>query len=352
MVIQIGKAIPDSFTVVDREHAFYEATYDRVLEKKAGRRHLVRNLFLGPWTLGSASARALGVIYVGERGFLSACDDERAWELEFLRRRGRAAVVVFTGNDIRSPQLMTELAATTGFDNIGAILARSGAPFDTPGYEAVRERRAAVCDRLASAIFSASVDQLSHLRSEVHPFPYLYPDANFLRSTDKFTDLSEIRIVHAPSNPLLKGTAAVREAIGRLLEVHPNVTYQELTDVDNAAVRAALADAHIVVNQLHAYMPGVFGIEALAHRCVMLCSADPALEPAISGADGAWIVATADTLFDRLNELLSAPDKLEAQAERGYDWALSNASQSGRGAILRDELSALSQAANASQLGR
>lgn len=344
MVIQLGAAIPGSRTVVNRPHAFYEAPYDVVIERGTGRRHVLRNLFLGPLLLGSVAARAQGVVYVGDRGFLHAADDEREWEFGFLKRRRRHVVVVFTGNDIRSPALMTRMAEQTGFDNIGAILARQGAPFDSPAYEAARRRRAEVCDNLASAIYSAPVDQLSYIKREVLPFPYLYPDGDFRPAGGKFEDMETIRIVHAPSNPTLKGTDIVRSAVRALGEQFPNVSYTELTGVDNAAVKRALEGAHIVLNQFHAYMPGVFGIEALAHECVMVCSADPTLEPALAGAEGAWIVADSSTLHDRLADLLSHPEALRAQARRGFEWAKANASQSGRGATLLSELEQISAA--------
>lgn len=341
MVIQLGQALPGSVTIVEKPHAFYGARYDVVIERGSGRWNSVRNFLLGPWMLGSIAARAQGVVYVGERGFLHAADDEREWEFRFLRSRGRHAVVVFTGNDIRSPELMTRFAEETGFDNIGAILKRQGAPFDTEVYETVRRRRAEICDRHASAIFTAPVDQLSYLTSRTLPFPYLYPEANFAGDQRKFDELEEIRIVHAPSNPVLKGTAVVRTTMQRITEEFSNVTYIELTDVDNETVRKILADAHIVLNQFHAYMPGVFGIEAMAHRCVMVCSADPSVEPALEGAEGAWVIASPDTLLESLSSLLRDPTALARQADRGYLWAREYASENGRGARLQSELAAL-----------
>jgi hypothetical protein len=341
MVIQLGQALPGSITVVDRPHAFYGERYDAVIERPPGGLNSLRNLLFGPWIFGATAARARGVVYVGERGFLNAARDEREWEFRFLRRRGRHCVVVFTGNDIRSPRLMAEHAAETGFDNIGAILLRQGAPYDTDAYDSARRRRAAVCDRYASAVYTAPVDQLSHLTMETLPFPYLYPDANFAHDHGKFDDVGEIRVVHAPSNPTLKGTPAVRAAMERITERFPNVRYIELTDVGNEEVRRILSQAHIVLNQFHAYMPGVFGIEALAHRCVMVCSADPVQEPAIADAHGAWVIATAETLSERLTELLEDPASLAAQADRGYEWARAHASETGRGVTLRAELSSL-----------
>lgn len=343
MVEQIGQAVPDSLTVVDEKHPFYPISADITLAAPGAHALRLRRWFLAPIVLGWALPRAHGVIYIGQKGFLEHTVDEREWELRFIRARGRHPVIVFTGSDIRSPALMTDLARTEGFENIGSIQAKSGSPFDTEHYEWTRRRRAAIADQYASAVFTARVDQLSYLTGPVHPFPYLYPDDRFVPQTEKFQDLSRIVVVHAPSKPVIKGTAAVRAAVETVRSRHPELDYRELIGVDNAQVLAALRGAHIALNQFHSYVPGVFGIEAMAAGCVMVCSADPSVEADLEDADGAWVVATSQTLAATLEELLSSSESLGAQARRGYDWARNHASESATGARLRrvlDDLAA------------
>lgn len=343
MLEQIGNVIPDSLTVVDEKHPFYEVAADVVIAPSGARFAQLRRWFLAPILLGWALPRAKGVIYVGHKGFLEHTVDERDWELQFIRSRGRHPVIVFTGSDIRSPALMTDLAHDAGFENIGSILRASGAPFDTEHYETVRRRRAAVADRRASAVFTARVDQLSYLERPTHAFPYLYPDDRFVAQTSKFDDLRRIIVVHAPSKPVIKGTAAVRAAVEAVRQRHPEVEYRELIGVDNTEVVASLREAHIALNQFHSYVPGVFGIEALANRCVMVCSADPAVETDLEDADGAWVVATEHDLAESLERLLDAPDLLGDQARRGQDWAREHASASATGARLRRVLDGLTE---------
>ncbi|MFJ4224643.1 glycosyltransferase [Microbacterium sp. NPDC089695] len=343
MLEQIGAAIPGSLTVVTEKHPFYDISADIVISRPGARFARLRRWFLAPMVLGWALPRARGVVYVGHEGFLQHTVDERDWELAFIRARRRHPVIIFTGSDIRSPALLTELAAETGFENIGSILHASGAPYDTEHYEQVRRRRAAVADRRASAIFTARVDQLSYMTSATHAFPYLYPDERFVDDTTKFDDLSRIIVIHAPSRPVIKGTAAVRAAIEQVQARHPELEYRELTGADNTEVLAALRGAHIALNQFHSYIPGVFGIEAMAAQCVMVCSADPEVETELTDASDAWVVARADDLAESLERLLSAPQDLAAQARRGRDWALEHASASGTGERLRrvlDDLSA------------
>lgn len=341
MLEQISAAIPDSFAVVDEKHPFYDVRADVVISRSSARFARLRKWFLAPIVLGWALPRARGVVYIGYKGFLEHTVDEREWELRFLRSHRRHAVLVFTGSDIRSPALMTQLAAKTGFENIGSIQAASGAPFDTEHYDETRRRRAAVADRHASAVFTARIDQLSYLERPTHAFPYLYPDDRFLPETDKFRAPERLIVVHAPSKPVIKGTAAVRAAVDAVRARHPELDYRELTGVGNADVIEALREAHIALNQFHSYVPGVFGIEAMANRCVMVCSADPAVETDLSGAAGAWIVATTESLEASLEELLRAPEHLAAQADRGYEWARAQASASATGERLRRVLDGL-----------
>lgn len=341
MLEQIGDAIPDSLTVVEEKHPFYDLTADLVIAPPGARLARLRRWFLAPLVLGWALPRARGVVYIGHKGFLEHTVDEREWELRFIRSRRRHAVIVFTGSDIRSPARMTALAEETGFQNIGSIQARSGAPFDTHAYDDARRRRARVADLHASAIFTARVDQLSYLTRPTEAFPYLYPDDRFLETTGKFEDLSKIVIVHAPSKPVIKGTEAVRAAIEEVRSKHPEVEYRELTGVDNSQVVQALTEAHIALNQFHSYVPGVFGVEAMAHRCVMVCSADPSVETELEDAHGAWVVTAEDGIAQSLEELLSSPEELSALAQRGYDWARSHASASATGDRLRTVLEGL-----------
>ena len=111
--------------------------------------------------------------------------------------------------------------------------------------------------------------------------------------------------------------------------------YRELIGVPHEEVLAQLRSSQIVANQFYAFVPGVFGIEALASRTAVLMSADPALEPAIApGAEGAWLVTTSTEVYTNLKRLLDEPETVRELAAQGYDWALATASASASGRIL------------------
>lgn len=333
MATHIAEALPNSYTAIHARNPFYSVEYDAVIQTTStalgGRLATWRRLYGGPILLAWLVNRARGFIYVGGGAFLEGHHDEREFEFAFIRRHGRRLVCYFTGNDIRSPRLSQQRAEETGRPNIGSILATIDPIFAAPEYDLARRTRAQVAERHAEAIFNARNDQLSYLEGHTHPFLYFYPDEQFVDSTVKFDAPERIVVVHAPSNPLLKGTDAVREVMARITQSHPHVEYRELIGVPHEQVLAALDDAHVALNEFYASVPGVFGVEAMARRCVLVTSARASDEPDLGeDADEAWVIADVHTLHDALLTVLAHPEEMAAQAARGHAWAMANASAS------------------------
>ncbi|MFB7884222.1 glycosyltransferase [Microbacterium sp. NPDC056057] len=345
MATNIASALPRSYTAIHARNRFYDVPYDAVIQTTStalgGRWATWRRLYGGPILLAWLANRARGFIYVGGGAFLEGHHDERDFEFTFLRRHRRRLVCYFTGNDIRSPKLMAELAARTGRPNLGTRLLEVDPLFATDAYDESRRLRADVADRHAEVIFNARNDQLSYLRSPTHPFLYFHPDEQFAPRSATFDDLSTIVIVHAPSSPVLKGTDAVRAAMARITAAHPHVEYRELIGVPHSEVLAALDEAHIALNEFYSSVPGVFGVEAMARRCVVVTSASADDEPDLGvESRGAWVVADVDSLHDAVAGLLEHPQALAAQADRGWEWARTHASASASRAAMRAALQA------------
>lgn len=345
MATHIAAALPRSYTAIHARNVFYDVPYDAVIQTTSsalgGRIATWRRLYGGPILLAWLLNRASGFVYVGGGAYLEGHHDEREFEFAFIRSRGRRLVCYFTGNDIRSPRLMARLAEETGRPNIGTALMAVDPLFSTDAYDDSRRLRANVADRYAEVIFNARADQLSYLTAETRPFQYFYPDEQFVTSTRKFTALDRIVIVHAPSNPLLKGTDAVRRVMSRITKEYPSVQYRELIGVPHAEVLDALDHAHIALNEFFAFVPGVFGVEAMARRCVLVTSARVRDEPELGQeAEGAWMVADTETLYEVLKEVLSHPETMAARAERGWAWARMHASATAGARAIRAALDA------------
>lgn len=337
VVVNFARAIPGSYSVSLESHPFYDFAYDFQIGARRG--DWLRRLFVAPLVFGRLAASARGFVYVGAAGFLLHDRDHRDWEFAFLRRAGVRIACVFTGSDIRSPALMRRLQDETGMENIVTYLDQVSPVFATPAYETQRRGVAAVADAHADVIFNAAVDQLSYLESATEPFPYFCPDEDLVLSDAKHSAPGPRIVVHAPSAPMIKGTQVVRAAVQRLRSEGYEFDYRELIGVPHADVMASLRQAHIVLNEFYAFVPGVFGIEAMASGCALLTRADENIETDLPpGSNAAWVVTTAADIYVNLRALLDEPGKIAPQAAAGLAWVKEHATVSASGAHVRSVL--------------
>ncbi|CAN5343262.1 hypothetical protein BH11ACT3_BH11ACT3_06690 [soil metagenome] len=336
ILANFARAVPDSYSVALSSHRFYDFSYD--FQIASGRGDWLRRRFAAPWEFGRLAAVAQGFVYIGAEGFLLSGDD-REWEFGFLRRHGVRVACVFTGSDIRSPALMRRYQEETGRETIVTYLDQVSAVFSSPAYDDKRRRVAAVADQHADVIFTAAVDQLSYLQRETEPFPYFFPDDDLLTDAAKHAAAGPRIVLHVPSSPIIKGTQVVRAAVRRLHEEGYAFEYRELLDVPHADVLAAVRDAHIVLNEFYAFVPGVFGVEAMASNCALLTRADQSIETDLpEGSNAAWMVTTAADILANLRELLDHPERIAPQAAAGLAWVQEHATVSASGARVRGVL--------------
>lgn len=212
--------------------------------------------------------------------------------------------------------------------------------FDDEHLEVLRMKLAASADAYADHIFNAPVDQISYLRSAVHPFMYFYPDSGFRRNDGKFAEIHRLKLVHAPSSPLIKGTPLVRAAVKKLQLEGYDFEYMELIGVTNQALLEVLAEAHVVLNEFYALVPGQFGVEAMASHCALITSADERIETTLpAGANSAWMVTEYWNIYENLKRLLDDHALIKRYADAGFAWAEEHCSYQKNAARLRVLLS-------------
>lgn len=187
--------------------------------------------------------------------------------------------------------------------------------------QATVERTRAVVDELRGGgvpVFVTTPDMLEHV-----------PGATLLPVTadvDRFAPgasrplLERDRpvVLHAPTNPRLKGTEAVEEVLTRLQE-EGLVVYQRLTGVRNAEMPDFVADADVVVDQVVLGNVGTLAAESMAAgRLVVGHVAGPVRER----TPGLPVVeADPDTLEDVLRDVVTHRDGYRGLAARGPSWA-------------------------------
>lgn len=345
MTKMIANAIPNSYTVALEKHKFYNDKYS--FEGVALKNHVLSRLLhyiTGPALLGFLASRVHGFIFVGSSGFLISQVDSREYEFKFLKGHGKKVVCYLTGADIRSPLKMRLAHEKSGEENCGNYLPFINSMYGTYEYELRMKHNATVVDKYSDTFFNAEYDQSGYLVRKPHAFMYFYPLENVDFKNEKYSQIQKtrIRILHAPSSPVPKGTQVVRTVIRMLQNEGYIFEYKELVNVPNVEVLKHLQESHIVINELYGFMPGVFAVEAMAMSCVVLTRADSNFEKQLpESSNEAWVVTPAYSLYSNLKKLLDKPELLEEQARLGFEWVRKHASRESSGPRLVDILNGL-----------
>lgn len=338
---QIASSLPNSISVLFYPHRFYNFHYTYNIGFRASK---FKTLLIGPWLLGKLTNQSNGFIYVGGQGFLFSNYDNRYWEFNFIKKRKLKLVLYFTGSDIRSIELMKEEFSRSNEENFANFVGWTNPFLLTQEHEHTVKEIAKVADKFGDLIFNAEYDQKSHLKSATEPFKYFYNmlDLDFMETKFESENLASIKIAHAPSSPLIKGTQVIRTILRMLENDGFKFEYFEITDVSNSELISKIRECHIVVNELYGFMPGVLAIEAMANSCVVLTRADSSYEKRLPvGSNDAWIVTPSYRLYDNLKACLENPNELGTQARKGYNWVKKYASAEANGPLLIEKLNGL-----------
>jgi len=76
-------------------------------------------------------------------------------------------------------------------------------------------------------------------------------------------------IIHAPSNPILKGTKEILSMINKLKNEGVQFEFKLITNTPHDKIKEILTDADILIDQILLHGPGKLGIEAMASGCVV-----------------------------------------------------------------------------------
>ncbi|WP_343636892.1 glycosyltransferase [Fluviicola sp.] len=81
----------------------------------------------------------------------------------------------------------------------------------------------------------------------------------------------EIRVVHAPSAPVAKGSSIIRQAMENISARHPQVNYVELQQVSNERYQELVATCDLYIDQVIWGFHGVAAIQAMALGKPVVC---------------------------------------------------------------------------------
>ena len=248
--------------------------------------------------------------------FLS--NDGREWEFKIAKSNGLKIICFYMGADIRSLKLIREHSESIDLDHWSNYISDESIIDRSDQRSKVYS---SASNRYAHAIFNCEKDQASYINKN-HMIPLPVSRNKYLLNTGKWGDTSTIKILHSPSSPINKGTQIVMSAIKKLQMENYKFDFKFLSGVPQSKVLKELDEAHIALNEFYAYVPGLFGVEALEANCLLLTSASKKYEPSLfNGCDYAWVPTMYYQIYDHLKYYLDNIDQAKIQADKGTIWA-------------------------------
>ena len=278
-------------------------------------------------------------IYIGSNSFVFDCHCVRGIEQALIKRSGGKVICLFLGSEIRSPSLTDELSQNIGQDLCTTYL--FSGPFGKDAKVKMQETADSLAhstEIFADLVLNSPKDQITSLKKQTFPPFYYLPDVPTVDEYSKSRYRTGIiKILHAPSSPLAKGTPIVRSVIKALYSEGFVFEYVELSGVSKETIFGQLADVDIVLNEFYSFVPGILGIEAMYFKCALLTSADQRVEEWLPpGANQAWMQTNYWNIFQNLKKLLLEPDLIRDFGSSGFQWVNANYTDEKNKQILLD----------------
>ncbi|MCW8930330.1 MAG: hypothetical protein OQL19_08850 [Gammaproteobacteria bacterium] len=299
----------DSLSINLTPHRFYSNSYDYSIKNNNYLKRYFMNNFYRPYLLAKLSNQSRVFIYFWFTGFCYS----REIDYKFLKYKNIKIVCIFIGTDIRSEKLTESHYKRLQLDHYIFYLSENNLN---------NENRVKLVADLANSYADLTICsslQKSYIKNNVDNFMYILRDNMFIKKT-KIN--KTIKILHAPSNPIRKGTPLVRSAIKKLECEGYIFEYIEIIGEPNEVVLSCLEESDIVLNSFYGVLPGLFGIEAMSKSNAVLMSAQLNCLPNINPK--AWIPTQYWEIYDNLKYLLDNPQKIIDYAKNGYDFVEKN----------------------------
>jgi hypothetical protein len=174
----------------------------------------------------------------------------------YLRRRNKKIVFLFIGSDVRYAKAFQQ-----EFQNVPIPWAQF------QWNENLNKKLYFIRN------VELNVDQIYSLPDQaglqIRAYNHLYLPFNAREIKFNYPDNEVPIIVHAPSNPHLKGTEVIMKALDELKDEGLMFEMVLMQNKNNSEVRECLLGADIVIDQIYFHGPGMFGLEAMASGCAL-----------------------------------------------------------------------------------
>lgn len=189
-----------------------------------------------------------------------------------------------------------------------------------------KARRIERMQRAGATFFALNPDLMRYLPKETTFLPYVIENLNEIEPADILQNGRKLKIVHAPTNRIVKGTASVIDAVSRLQEKYPGRIELSLVErVPHSEAMRLYRKADIIIDQLRVGWFGAFAVEAMKLGkpvIVYINHEDLKFIPKQMARDCLETVIEADgeSLYSVLEGLLEQPEMLKARREAGFEF--------------------------------
>ncbi|MBN8586568.1 MAG: glycosyltransferase [Ignavibacteria bacterium] len=227
-------------------------------------------------------------------------------DIKILRFFGKKCMMVFTGCDIRIPELVEKYRWNPCKDCEDSYKKFVGC--DIEAKKSIIEKIEREFDFIVAPQEASGYLKRDFIRAYFPVNPEKFP-------TEKYNKKKlnpKLRILHAPSNPVYKGTKYIVEVINRLKD-NFDFEFITITNISINELYNEIEKSDLIIDQMLTGIYGLFSIEAMAMYKPVVCYVREDSWDLI--ADECPIYnASPDTLYDTLYNILSNPSQL---IERG-----------------------------------
>ncbi|WP_274363650.1 glycosyltransferase [Paenibacillus thermotolerans] len=173
-------------------------------------------------------------------------------DLEQIRSLGKSMIMHHWGNDVRTHQLaaMKNPYVYTG---------------DSPPSDYIHDRLTKLAQWIEHAIVQdyEVYPYVAPYYKKVHVLPIAF---DVLSVAPQYPSVNEPNplVIHAPTNPLFKGTSFIEEALEQLRDEGVSFRYQRIENLSNVEALKYYREADIVVDQILCGTYGLFAVEAMS----------------------------------------------------------------------------------------
>jgi glycosyl transferase family 1 len=242
------------------------------------------------------------------------------WDFPLLKRLGKRIIVTFQGCDARMKMLSRERLSTSA-------CAECDVAWCTPAMDALRQERIQKVCAYADHVFAVNPDLMHYLPgAEFLPYASVNPNEWTAGGTSVVPAARRgpFRILHMPTNRSIKGTKYVEQACAQLRAEGLPVELMLVERVPHGQVKALIAQADAVVDQLLIGWYGALTVEAMAMGKPVLCYLrDDDLKRYVSFHERIPIVRTTKgTLAQDLRALFQSPARRQDLGRAGRQFVL------------------------------